>query len=228
MTEPVEIDPAPKYRKILELGGGKLVSLLLGCDGWKIGSYNGVSVRNRRLFDCHDHFPEYEGPLIRAIRSEVQPSDTVVLIGGGLGVSSVACAKRVGAGGEVHTYEAVSHRHQLIKQTLELNSSPDCVAVHHAVVGAAIQTSGEIQGATNISANELPECDVLISDCEGAEKQILKKFDGEPRAIIVETHGVFDSPTVEVVSQLNSLGYEEKRREPESESDDVMVVTAVA
>jgi hypothetical protein len=46
-----------------------------------------------------------------------------------------------------------------------------------------------------ISPAELPECDILELDGEGAESLILRNMTIRPRVIAVETHGVYGAPT---------------------------------
>ena len=55
--------------------------------------------------------------------------------------------------------------------------------------------------------SQLPPCNVLQLDCEGAEAEILRGLIIRPRAILVETHGVFGAPTDLVASLLEKRGY---------------------
>jgi hypothetical protein len=48
---------------------------------------------------------------------------------------------------------------------------------------------------------------VLQLDCEGAEVEILRELIVQPRVILVETHGLFGSPTDLVASLLEKRGY---------------------
>ena len=69
-----------------------------------------------------------------------------------------------------------------------------------------------------MSAPQLPPCDVLELDCEGAEVDILQKMIIQPRGILVETHGLFGAPTVLVASLLQKRGYivsDEGQAEPD-------------
>jgi hypothetical protein len=54
---------------------------------------------------------------------------------------------------------------------------------------------------------QLPACDVLELDCEGAEVEILRGMIIQPRVILVETHGLFGAPTDLVASLLETRGY---------------------
>jgi hypothetical protein len=55
--------------------------------------------------------------------------------------------------------------------------------------------------------SQLPSCDVLQLDCEGAEVEILRETMIQPRVILVETHGIFGAPTNLVASLLEKRGY---------------------
>jgi hypothetical protein len=65
----------------------------------------------------------------------------------------------------------------------------------------------DLDNTKKIDVEDLPECDVLEMDCEGAEKEILKKLQIKPRVIIVETHPDFESPPSEIKSILISMNY---------------------
>lgn len=71
--------------------------------------------------------------------------------------------------------------------------------------------SGGSNNATDLgpqlSASQLPPCDVLQMDCEGAEVGLLREMIIQPRVILVETHGVFGAPTKLVASLLEQRGY---------------------
>lgn len=76
----------------------------------RVVSYNGVPVRASRIGDSIKPWltrdiPGYEEALVQGIRQYVEVGDTVVVVGGGWGVSTVAAAKRFGNGGQVITFE---------------------------------------------------------------------------------------------------------------------------
>lgn len=76
-----------------------------------------------------------------------------------------------------------------------------------------------------VAPDELPKCDVLISDCEGAEKRILEELDHRPKTIIVETHGDLGAPEVIVTDRLNEMGCEIINREVEVEDEGIVILT---
>lgn len=131
-----------------------------------------------------------------------------MIIGGGYGVSSVAAATHTGETGSVDVYEGSAPAVKQVQDTLRLNGVVNRVNVHHTVVGPEIQLDGERGGATELAPEELPACDVLVLDCEGAETAILSNLDIAPRTIIVETHEIYDSSEEDVKMLLEDMGYE--------------------
>lgn len=175
--------------------------------------YNGIPVRAGRLGDSlipwqNTDIPAYESALLRGIRNYTQKEDTVVIVGGGWGVSSVIAATQVGTRGEVITFEGAAPAARNVRETLRLNNISDTVSVEQAVVGEGISLRGDGDGAEMIEPEELPDCDVLVLDCEGAEMSILDCIEIQPRVVIVETHGVYNAPKAEVKHLLESRGYE--------------------
>lgn len=200
---------------------------------YKISVHNGIPVKSAvRLFDVTDEFPEYEVPLMRMVRDQVEPGDSVVVVGGGLGVSTVVAAREVGAGGDVETYEGSASQFDAVKDTVSLNRVEENVTVHHAIVGSLQDQSaseyGAAEGAKTVDPVDLPACDVLVLDCEGAEREILETMECTPRVVVVETHGFLGSPEDAVVQRLNDRGYTVVDREAEVESRGVYVLTAKA
>jgi hypothetical protein len=151
--------------------------------------------------------PGYEDGLVDGIRDHAKQGDQIVIVGGGWGVSSVIAARQVGESGQVLTYEGGADAVHKITDTVSLNSVSETVSVQHAVVSDAISLRGSGKQAQRIRPTELPSCDGLVLDCEGAELDILAEMERRPRFIIVETHGMFDSPKEAVFERLEQLGY---------------------
>jgi hypothetical protein len=204
--------------------------------------FNGVDTRAARLFDrvvpwpVGHHDPEqYEPAILAALREYVNPGDDVVIVGGGWGVSSVVAARKAGARGSVQTYEASVEYSRFAQETVALNGVDQNVTIHNAVIGRTVSTRGSKISERMISPSDLPQCDVLELDCEGAEIDILEEMSVNPRVIIVESHGVFGAPTVEVTSTLEGRGYvitsinvsETGVRRERCVSNDVYVIVAV-
>lgn len=193
---------------------------------YKIGVFNGVPARRVRLFDRTDEFPEYEAALVDAVRTTVEPDDAVVVIGGGYGVSSVVAARRAGPNGRVVTYEPTHERFPFIEETAALNRVADRIDARRALVGPGVKLDGDGGGADRVDPAALPDCDVLELDCEGAEADVLRELSIRPRAIIVETHGCFGTPSEETRNVLDSLGYDVVDERPDEPDRDIHVLVA--
>lgn len=194
---------------------------------YKLSTHNGVTVRGAKLFDFTDRFPEYEAALIDALRESVAEGDDVVVVGGGFGVSSVVAANQAGEEGSVVTYEGGSNQYKLLLESLELNDVSDLVTVEHAIVGSAVSLFTPSGDADTVEATELPACDVLEMDCEGAELEILRDLEIVPHTIVVETHACFGAPEKDVRAELDRLGYDIIDRGEEKPEKGVIVLTAV-
>jgi tRNA A58 N-methylase Trm61 len=199
----------------------------------KISVHNGVAVEDViRLFDITDRFPEHEAALVSAIRERTKQGDDVTLVGGGIGVSTVAAAEATGREGTITMYEASSTQYDVVKNTVELNKVEDIVNPKHAVVGSLSEYSLEAYGGAGdadlVDSTSLPACDVLVLDCEGAEVEILRHLEDTPRAIIVETHGFLDAPEELIRDILDEMGYEVVDRGVELQTKDIFVLTATS
>lgn len=194
---------------------------------YKLSTHNGVPARGAKLLDFTDRFPEYEAAIIDGLREHVRQGDDVVVVGGGFGVSSVVAARHAGASGSVTTYEAGADQCDLVAEALDINDVADRVTVEHAVVGAAVSTYTPPEDARVIDPANLPDCDVLEMDCEGAELGIVRELAVRPRVLIVETHANFGSPEGDVRAELDRLGYEVIERADEDPSKGMFVLTAV-
>lgn len=192
----------------------------------KISVYNGVAVRDHPLLDLsrQDVRHDYEASLVGAIREKVTDGDDVAIVGGGWGVSSVVAARQ--SDGSVTTFEGADKGVERIEETLKMNQVAEDVIVNQAVVGADISTWGSTEDVEVLPATELPACDVLVLDCEGAEIPILEELEIRPRVLVVETHGMFDAPEAEVRARIEELEYEVVGREVEDAQNGVVVLTA--
>lgn len=204
----------------------------------RVVSYNKVPVRAARLGDSlipwHDtNIPRYEEALIRGIRQYVQVGNTVVIVGGGWGVSTVVAANQVGNSGHVVTFEGSKDMVVNVKDTVSLNCVDDLVSIRHSIVGRAISIHGNEQGAPTISPVDLPDCDIIVLDCEGAEIDILRDMDIRPEVVLVETHGMFGATERKVRDLLERANYEiiasdiaEMRWKNKCENNDIYVLAA--
>lgn len=152
--------------------------------------------------------PRAEGGEVRAHLDNTSQGDQVVIIGGGRGVSSVVAARAVKPSGFVLIYEGSKKFSDIVRKAAEVNDVSEYVSVIEQSVGPEIEVYDRSNGG--ISPAELPSCDVLELDCEGAEKEIIEVMNVAPRVVIVEMHPVnFDHPSVDIVLQeIESMGYE--------------------
>jgi hypothetical protein len=142
---------------------------------------------------------------------------------------------RTGPSGTVHCFEGSKHYVRRTQQTAALNKLTN-VSIHHAVIAKSICVygSGSDLGAV-LPPSQLPPCDVLQLDCEGAEVEILWELTIQPRVILVETHGVLGAPTDLVASLLEKRGYvvslrglAEPRYADRHTKDDIQVLLGTA
>ena len=87
------------------------------------------------------------------------------------------------------------------------------LTVNHAIVGEAISVYGAPEDLSPrvVTPADLPECDVLALDCEGAEIVILRNLKFRPRAIAVESHGIYGAPSKMVRELLEQAGLRGRR-----------------
>jgi hypothetical protein len=174
--------------------------------------YAGIPVGHRKVGDARfsrdfDDAPGYEQALVTALKADVERGDRVVIVGGGLGVTSVIAAKATGATGHVDCYEGDWRGVTRIRQVARLNVVADRITAHHAIVGKAIAVSGNAAAARSIHPCDMPDCDLLELDCEGSEIGILNDMVIRPAVILVETHGFLGAPTHWVREILEARGY---------------------
>lgn len=174
--------------------------------------YNGQAVKAGTITDrCFPWFdprrPNYESGIITALNNHLSPGDSVVIVGGGYGVTAVEASNLVGESGCVKVFEGSRTQIRRAKETAELNETPAPIEFIYGVVGEAVEIwEGEDQSPL-IPASELPECDVLQLDCEGAEKQVLQNLETEPYTLIVESHTYLGSPPDLILDLLREKGY---------------------
>jgi hypothetical protein len=159
--------------------------------------------RGTRGWDIED----YEQALMEALKANLRLGERVVVVGGGFGVTVCFAAKCVGRAGNVLCYEGNLESCKQVRQTANLNDVSSIVTVFEAIVSSDVGVYAGTKATAIIPPAEIPVCDVLQLDCEGAEAEILANLLHLPRVIIVETHGFLGAPTDSIASILTSKGY---------------------
>lgn len=171
---------------------------------------NGVLVRdtNAKLFDKLIGRRYYEEHEVDLLQKHARPGDTIIDVGAGLGVTTVHASKIAGDGGKVYAYEASERSVDKIHMAITDNPTNAEIEVIHGAVGEAKKVRyDEGTDAPIVDPSELPDCDVLMLDCEGAELPILREMSILPRVVIVETHAHLKSPASKVIEELENRGY---------------------
>lgn len=171
----------------------------------RMGTYGTYVARDDRLFDRTTSRPNYKEGLVNAI-TKFAPGKDVCIVGFGRGISSMVA---IDAGAKsVTAYEASSQMIETGKEAFALNGVPiDAVTIVHAIVGEAIEVFGSPSGASRVDPQDFDPTEVLVLDCEGAERSILEGLSMLPEVVIVETHPERDVPTDMVRSILVQLGF---------------------
>ncbi|MEJ6012157.1 FkbM family methyltransferase [Novosphingobium aquae] len=150
----------------------------------------------------------YEEALATMLRRTVQPGDTVVVVGGGWGVTACVAAEAVGASGKVICYEGNLRNAERTRRAAELNEVADQLEVVEAIVARDVGIYEGQKAVTVVDPEALPPCRILQLDCEGAEIDIFNRMQIQPEIVIVETHGFLGTPTDKVAETLEQKGYE--------------------
>ncbi|WP_267639790.1 FkbM family methyltransferase [Haloarchaeobius amylolyticus] len=191
---------------------------------------NGVAVPGTEFDEEADHYPDHEGTVVRALRRHVRRGDRVVVVGGGWGTTSVVAARMTHFEGAVTTYEPSPRMLAILRRTIDVNRVADVVSVEHAAVGTVSANSERIFGEADgeqVPPDELPDCDVLDLDCEGAELEILRGMPCRPRLLTVEAHPHVGCSQAAVEAELDALGYEVLWKEPIRPGDDIVNYVAM-
>lgn len=143
------------------------------------------------------------------VSAAVNPGDTVVCVGGGYGITTVAAARESGESGQVYVYEGSKQQVEIIKDATSFENVADQCSIHHGIVGEAISVYEGKCDPPQVLPESLPNCDVLEMDCEGSEYSILRQLEQRPREIIVEIHPHrFEGTGSDVTGRLEEMGYQ--------------------
>jgi len=157
--------------------------------------------RAAKPLDLGKGVQSYKTELVAAIKKYVGSDDDVGIIGGGRGVDSIIAARQ---GAMVTAYEAASGMVDVARKTVAWQALEDQIKINHAIVGENVEVYGQEIGE-RVSPTTLSH-EVLILDCEGAEKSVIQGLEKLPRVLIVETHPERCVPTNETVEAIKSIG----------------------
>jgi precorrin-6B methylase 2 len=170
-------------------------------------------------------FDKHEQELIEAIGENVNVGDKVVVVGGGYGGTTIYAAHKSGPQGEVIAYEGSTKRAESIEESIKVNQLPNAT-VENKIVGSAVHVADPEFNGPKIPVTELPSCDVLEIDAEGAESYIIENLNISPEIIIVETHGCYGAPEKNVKSLLIEQGYKIINLDVLDSSRNIVILTA--
>lgn len=179
--------------------------------------FNGVKVESESSYRLLDTLTTassgrkkyYEGAIIDGLEKVAEEGDRVLIVGGGWGVSTVRASQSVGKDGEVITYEGSEKKVRDIERTLNLNETPSELVIRENTVSENYGVWGEETSRETVEPTHLPECDILVLDCEGAEEDIIKGLEQRPRAVIVEVHPEYGVRYEDISTYLVQEGYRE-------------------
>jgi len=140
---------------------------------------------------------------------------------------TVVAARQAGPSGFVHTYEAGEKQSKHVSQTIRQNGVEDRVSIHNTAVGTTVGAFNSAENASQIDGSQLPDCDTMVIDCDGAEFDVLETLEDLPSTLIIEHHAVQgDDGRVDVeytpdqiIKLIHDLGYD---IESESEIDHIV------
>ena len=151
-------------------------------------------------------YPKSEGGEVNGHKKHTRSGDIVVIVGGGRGVSAVHAAWSSGKNGKVIVLEGSEDYAQIVSDTIKLNHVQDQVDIRKVIVGPANNVYGSNVARKSLHPGDLPHCDVLELDCEGAEQNIVANMNIRPRILIVEIHPK-QSNAIETLNRIRALGY---------------------
>lgn len=166
--------------------------------------YSGVKVYTEKF----RWNPFYKQSNVEAIESAVSPGDKVVIVGSGLGVTTVQAAHEAGEEGSIIAYEASSTQLQRTVLATIVNEVYTRCTINHSIVSHAVETRGPTNTAGTVEPSILPLCDVIEMDCEGAEANILPELQDPPAKLIIETHPSQYSQNIDIKSIIHDRGYQ--------------------
>lgn len=166
--------------------------------------YSGVTVITTSRLPRVTVNPSYKIGSVGPLRKFVKAGDKMISVGGGYGVTAVVGAFQ---GAAVTVYEGGSDYADFVRKTALINGVADSIKVIEGIVSESREVYGTPSSA-KFSPGELPTCDVLELDCEGAEYAIISEMKVRPRVIVVEVHPQYNVIEDDILHALTDAGYE--------------------
>lgn len=184
-----------------------------------------VEVQDTPLFDLHADNPMYKIGLILSIYDYVSTGDRVEIVGFGRGVTTTHI---FWAGAtEVIGYDGAANMIKKGVDTVKRNVDDiPSLRVKHSIIGDPIDVYGNFSDAEIVPPSELSGADVLMLDCEGAEKSILSGLGTLPSTIICESHPTKGAPAEEIIKILDAH-YEVTLRSHKPKPDAKQVIIGI-
>ena len=112
---------------------------------------------------------DYEPATFQFFRDNLEPGDTVLDIGGHIGLFAVATAKLVGPEGKVFTFEPTPFTRGVLQEVVEINGCAEFVEVRGEAVSAKcgeavfFDTGEDISNANSLVRSELSKREIPIT-----------------------------------------------------------------
>lgn len=187
----------------------------------------------REVLLCDDYQPK---------GFEIQPTDTILDIGGQIGIFTVKAAQ-LASKGHVFAFEPFAENYALLKTNIELNNLGNVTALNRAVAAqtttrrffvSEVNTGGHslyepsdagrtievetISLQDFLEEHALDQVDFAKIDCEGAEVEILMESPDACleciRRLAIEVHDTDSASIMRLEQRLTGLGFNVRYEEP--------------
>jgi len=182
-------------------------------------SYSGIAIKHGRLFDISDK-RKFKPEGVETVQEYIQPNDHVVEVATGHGVFSLICSVN---GATVKSYEHDPSQIEDAKRLHKLIGVDDTIEIIQGFVCEPEDCPPTVPDSDCVTPSELPESDVLLLDCEGAELQIIASVEPRPPLVIVETHPPQGTPSDDVEGLLLERGYDIQSKRSVNAEKDIIV-----
>ena len=155
-----------------------------------------------RLFDLTKPGDDYKLEHISSIERAVLPSDHLLILGAGVGVSALALANQVR---QITLVEGSETQMRITEQNLDANHVDNV----NLLLGVAGQNIGVYNSEDSrvIDLHQFETVRVVAMDIEGAEMSVIPQLPESVEKVIIESHAQFGSPKKSVMESLENHGF---------------------